>query len=86
MIGRTFYYAYCPLSLAVTWKPVLTLKRVLVMKVKENFVVINGVRYDVVKDSDSFDCKECALHDKCYDSDGCFCIDMFSYENHFEVK
>lgn len=56
------------------------------MKVKENFVVINGVRYDVVKDSDSFDCKECALHDKCYDSDGCFCIDMFSYENHFEVK
>lgn len=56
------------------------------MKVKENFVVINGVRYDVVKDSDGFVCIECALYDKCYDSEGCFCRDLFSDEIHFEVK
>lgn len=56
------------------------------MKVKENFVVINGVRYDIVKDSGGFVCQECALYDKCYDSNGCFCRDLFSDENHFEVK
>ena len=57
------------------------------MKVKENFIVINGVRYDVVKDSGSFFCgQECALYDKCYDSNGCFCRDLFSGIYHFEVK
>ena len=56
------------------------------MKLQENFVVINGVRYDVVKDSGGSGCQECALHDMCYDSDGCFCRDLFSDENHFEVK
>ena len=56
------------------------------MKVKENFVVINGVRFDVVKDSGGFICQECAFYDKWYDSEGYFCRDLFSDEIHFEVK
>lgn len=56
------------------------------MKVKENCIVIGGIRYDAVKDSGSFACLECALYAKCIDSNGCFCRDLFSEIYHFKVK
>ena len=56
------------------------------MKVKENCIVINGIRYDAVKDSGSFACLECALYAKCIDSNGCFCRDLFSASYHFKVN
>ena len=59
------------------------------MKQEDNYIVINGIRYDVVVDSVSDNCEEkCALCDICFKSPGCICVDLFSdvfsKEVHFE--
>lgn len=56
--------------------------------VGQNFIVINGVRYDVVSDlvldPESNVCLNCGLYEKCLDSNGAFCFDLFSRGIHFE--
>ena len=57
------------------------------MSNKENYIVINGVRYDLVPDSDQ-NCYDCDLFDKCLtiDADTSFCTSIFDCrDSHFEI-